>query len=90
MDFSELNLFVEGCIKAEEKELDRLRMLGYWFLAPYSKNLKPTDLLKLPTLDRKQTENEVDKDRLKKVAESIKDSLNNKNWKKVKLNEIKK
>ena len=90
MDISELNMVVEGCIKAEEKELDKLRMLGYWFLAPYSKNIKPEDLLKLPTIDKKPSENEVDKERLKKVAKNMEKKLNEKAWEQVDLNILKK
>lgn len=91
MDFNELNLTVEGHLQQEDKELDKLRTLGYWFLQPYSKNLKPSDLIKIPSIDNQnnQVNNKVDKSKMLEKAEQIKKQINKKNWKVVKPSELK-
>lgn len=91
MGFDEINLYLEGYRDKEDKELNKLRAIGYWVLSPWSKKLKkPQDLFKIDSVDNQQFNNkEVNKEHLLEFAGRFQQDLKGKPWKIVKSGELK-
>lgn len=81
MELSEMFLLTEALGSQEDKELDKLRTLGCWILSPYSKKIKPSDLIKIPSIDSKVSSIEsgiMTEDRFNELKDKYKNALNKK------------